>query len=289
MARQGLAGDGRRAELWAGALPEAFDLVMLGPDAGADGVHAREVVFLAGDLPDLGTLIAGVRDGREVHVLDVAGDGLAQIAAVLAGRSGVAALHIITHGAAGEVALGSVRLTQASLGAHAETLAVIGAAMAADGDILFYGCDVGAASALVGDLAIATGADIAASNDLTGAAARGGDWELEVRAGDVTAALVVDVALAASYGAVLSLGGTVVTFGTSANFISRGNNFSSSGNVIYRVSGSSSYQLKVDGAITGAYADPSHGNVYVGSLSLTKPRSTSASSTEISSRSARCD
>ena len=122
-----------------------------------------------------------------------------------------------------------------------------------------------------------------------GAAARGGDWELEVRAGDVTAALVVDVALAASYGAVLSLGGTVVTFGTSANFISRGNNFSSSGNVIYRVSGSSSYQLKVDGAITGAYADPSHGNVYVGSLSLTKPRSTSASSTEISSRSARCD
>ena len=158
-------------------------------------------------------------------------------------------------------------------------------AMAADGDILFYGCDVGAASALVGDLAIATGADIAASNDLTGAAARGGDWELEVRAGDVTAALVVDVALAASYGAVLSLGGTVVTFGTSANFISRGNNFSSSGNVIYRVSGSSSYQLKVDGAITGAYADPSHGNVYVGSLSLTKPRSTSASASSRTSSS----
>ncbi len=251
----------RRAGAQPGALPEAFDLVMLGPDSGAHQGQAREVVFLAGDLPDLGTLIEGVRDGREVHVLDMARDGLEQIATVLAGRSGVAALHVITHGAPGEVALGAVQLTQASLAAHAETLAVIGGAMAADGDILFYGCEVGAAPALVGDLAIATGADVAASNDLTGAAALGGDWELEVRAGDVTAAPVVDGALAAQYGAVLALGSTTVNFSTTGNVIDDGGYFSS-----YRVASNSSYRLRIDGASTGVYANPWTHDAYVGYL-----------------------
>ena len=46
MARQGLAGDGRRAELWAGALPEA---------PGADGADILRALGFADD--EIGRLV----------------------------------------------------------------------------------------------------------------------------------------------------------------------------------------------------------------------------------------
>jgi hypothetical protein len=63
-----------------------------------------------------------------------------------------------------------------------------GAALSADADILLYGCNVGAdaaGKAFVNLLAQATGADVAASDDLTGNAALGGDWDLEVKTGAI--------------------------------------------------------------------------------------------------------
>ena len=60
--------------------------------------------------------------------------------------------------------------------------------------ILIYGCSFGAGRAgraAVRALARATGADIAASDDPTGSAAFGGDWDLEVREGEVAARPVV--------------------------------------------------------------------------------------------------
>jgi len=59
------------------------------------------------------------------------------------------------------------------------------------GDILLYGCDVAQGEigqAFIEQLAQLTGADVAASTDLTGAAALGGDWVLEAQAGVVEAA-----------------------------------------------------------------------------------------------------
>ena len=56
------------------------------------------------------------------------------------------------------------------------------------GDLLIYGCHFGAGTTgrlAVQALARATGADVAASDDLTGNAALGGDWDLEVTEGDV--------------------------------------------------------------------------------------------------------
>ena len=55
-------------------------------------------------------------------------------------------------------------------------------------DILIYGCDVAAGSkgqAFVTALAAATGADIAASTNSTGAISRGGDWVLESTTGAI--------------------------------------------------------------------------------------------------------
>lgn len=68
-------------------------------------------------------------------------------------------------------------------------LQTIGAALGDDGDLLLYGCDVGAGTegaAFVAALAEATGADVAASDD--GSGGRGGDWDLEISSGSIDTA-----------------------------------------------------------------------------------------------------
>jgi hypothetical protein len=151
---------------------------------------SAQIAFVFNNVANYEILVGAFRPEVEVHVLDAGSDGLAQMAAILAGRSGVAALHVVGHGNVGTLDFGSVTLDAASIGAYDEVLGRIGAALAADGDILLYGCDVagGALGAkFVGQIAQATGADVAASSDATGGDDRGGNWVLEYRQGEVTA------------------------------------------------------------------------------------------------------
>ncbi|WP_262300076.1 Ig-like domain-containing protein [Microvirga sesbaniae] len=153
------------------------------------GGGAAQIAFVFDNVADSEGLVSAFRAGVEVHVLDAAQDGLAQIAAILEGRSNVEALHVVGHGSQGSLDLGTLTLDAGNIGTYSDVLGRIGNALAEDGDILLYGCNV-ADSALgaqfVGQIAQVTGADIAASIDLTGSAARGGDWTLEYRQGNVT-------------------------------------------------------------------------------------------------------
>ena len=168
----------------------AFEPVALAAQPGARDL-SRDVVFIDAGVADIGTILSDIDPAVEVHVLDTGRDGVAQMAAVLDGRQDVAAVHVFSHGDAGVLALGSGRLTGESItGRHVADLQRIGAALSADGDILLYGCDFAegeAGLAAIRSLSLATGADVAASNDLTGNADRGGDWDLEVQAGTVEA------------------------------------------------------------------------------------------------------
>ncbi|HAX19979.1 MAG TPA: hypothetical protein DCY64_06815, partial [Hydrogenophaga sp.] len=148
-----------------------------------------EIIFVdsvAGDL----TPYLGIHNG-EVYVLDADRDGVAQMAEVLKGRSGIDAVHILSHGTSGRIQLGSASLDATSIvEEHTDEMAVIAAALSADADILIYGCDVGSGSAgvdFVSALALATGADVAASMDATGSEAQGGDWVLESQQGQIDA------------------------------------------------------------------------------------------------------
>ncbi|MEO8629235.1 MAG: SBBP repeat-containing protein, partial [Betaproteobacteria bacterium] len=61
-------------------------------------------------------------------------------------------------------------------------------ALSADGDVLLYGCDVAQTPdgiAMVDALARLSGADVAASVDLTGSGSMGGDWNLEYHTGQI--------------------------------------------------------------------------------------------------------
>ena len=151
---------------------------------------AATLFFVDSSLPDLATLLAGLPANAEVHLIAPGADGVVLLADTLAGRSGIDAVHLLTHGSAGQVNLGNVTLTQANLSSYDAQWATIKGALSADADLLIYGCDVAASDAgkaLISQLAELTGADVAASTDLTGASARGGNWVLESATGSIEA------------------------------------------------------------------------------------------------------
>ncbi len=159
----------------------------------------REIVIIDGSVDDIQQLLddlnASDRD-VEVFVLDSERDGIDQITEILDGRSDVESLHIVSHGTDGGVQLGNFWLTEANLDGYAGQIASWQGSLAGEADILFYGCDLAGNQAgqnLVESLSALTGADIAASDDVTGHETLGGDWELEFQLGD----LQTDVAFSA--------------------------------------------------------------------------------------------
>ncbi|WP_313505673.1 DUF4347 domain-containing protein [Stutzerimonas kunmingensis] len=150
--------------------------------------YSREFVFIDSRVPQLDVLLAAMRPGVDLVMLDGSAEGLAQIADYLMAHPGGQAVHIVSHGRAGAVELGSHWLDSDNIHAHADALARIGQSLAPDGDILFYGCNLAAGTVgakFLDQLAQATGANIAASDDLTGSLRLGGDWQLESQAGTV--------------------------------------------------------------------------------------------------------
>jgi Ca2+-binding RTX toxin-like protein len=148
------------------------------------------IVFIDSRVQDQDILLSGLGPDIQVVCLDPSQDGLAQIAQALQGLVDQDAIHIVSHGAAGKLFLGGATLSGANLGAYGDELSAIGAALAEGGDLLLYGCNVAAGAAgrrFIDRLAGLTGADVAASTNLTGAAALGGDWVLEANIGLIQA------------------------------------------------------------------------------------------------------
>jgi len=234
-------------------IADTTQLATVAPLESLEISQRSEVTFIESDVPDLQTLLDGL-SGSEVHVIDSSQDGLQQIATILAGRSGIDALHIISHGASAILDLGALTLSSDSLAAHQSELSAIGRSLSADGDIMLYGCDVGAGASgkmFIDQLASATGADVAASTNLTGSAARGGDWNLEISSGHIETQAVVDPALAAHYQQVLAINSATLTFDTPDNFANNGSQYTSAIDIIYKVNGNSGYQFKIDGISKG--------------------------------------
>lgn len=236
----------------------------------------QEIVFILDDVGNHAQLAATLGAGREVVILDAAGDGLAQIAQALEGRSGIDALHVISHGSANGAALGSLVLGSAEVVERQSDLAAIGRSLAPDADVLLYGCDAGAGVGLADALAIATGADVAMSDDLTGHTALGGDWDLEVTSGNIETAPVVDAQVAAGWQDVLSIAGpTTITFDNGSNFTNYGSGSQPAPDAVYAVNGNGAYELVIDGAQAGSegFAYYGYGAVYMGARSASSTES----------------
>ena len=115
-----------------------------------------------------------------------------QITNALANQKDIEAIHILSHGSEGSLKLGDDVLNGNDLESFNTQLKQWGNALTENGDILLYGCDVAAGEIgnnFVKRLSELTGADVAASNDLTGNAAKGGDWDLEIVTGQIESAV----------------------------------------------------------------------------------------------------
>ena len=111
-------------------------LTALPDDAGT----SSGIVFIDASVADLDTLIASIDTTYEIVLLDANRDGVERIAEILSSRSGVEAIHFVSHGDQGELFLGTARLTLETMnGEYADELAVIGNALTDSADLLIYG------------------------------------------------------------------------------------------------------------------------------------------------------
>ena len=170
-------------------------------DETGPSTRRREVIILDPGvqnwelLRDL--LLAQPDAGRDLQlfVLDGQRDGVEQVGQILAQFRDLDAVHLLSHGTADGLQLGSTWLDGRSMLGHSEAIRSWQRAFGADGDLLLYGCDLAATDAgrsLVHSLAEWTGADVAASTDLTGHTLLGGDWDLEYRTGQLETRLVAE-------------------------------------------------------------------------------------------------
>ena len=156
----------------------------------SDTTTSQQIVFILDNVADYQSTADSLSADYEVYILSADGDALAQMVALLDGTTGLDAIHLISHGDAGVLDLGTLSLNSDNLADYSDALAALGSALSPEGDFLLYGCDVAegdAGVAFVDALALATGADVAASDDTTGPVSQGGDAVLEYESGSVEA------------------------------------------------------------------------------------------------------
>ncbi|WP_193747495.1 putative Ig domain-containing protein, partial [Cellvibrio sp. OA-2007] len=158
------------------------------------------LVFVDTGVANYQTLVDDIRSHTDANstaiiYIDATKDGIAQISDYLAGASGISAIHVISHGVAGNLQLGNQVVNENNISQYAQQLAAWKTALGEDADILLYGCDLAANQSginLLRQLSDLTGADIAASSDLSGNGRAGADWDLEEKVGVIEAKTLFD-------------------------------------------------------------------------------------------------
>ena len=165
---------------WTTALPATSSQSEALPAAATQALGGHEDEGPRVDVSRIGDVEVVVIDGRF--------DGIEQVTDILSAHHGLAAVQILSHGATGNLRLGSSVLNADKLEQQKARISGWGAALRPEGDLLLYGCEVADAPGgvqFVQNLAEATGADAAASTNRTGGAVAGGDWTLEYHTGAV--------------------------------------------------------------------------------------------------------
>ncbi|MEG3970223.1 DUF4347 domain-containing protein, partial [Microcoleus sp. T2B6] len=272
-------------------------------------VSLSSIAFIDTKVENYQSLIAGVKPGTEVVVLDGNKDAIDQITEVLALRTNIDSIHIVSHGASGSLQLGNGCLSADNVETYSEKLQQWRSALSVDADILIYGCNVASSPraypkvrqgmnslsqsssrlkptaypkvrqgmnspaqsssrlkptenklnkqsssedfryetgnsfpggsdeyaidneyaiddrhardidgvAFIQRIAQLTNTNVAASKNLTGSVAKGGDWELEVRTGSIETPLVFEAEVLAGYEYVLNSFGDATNFGAWTN------------------------------------------------------------------------
>ncbi|MCM2372640.1 SdrD B-like domain-containing protein [Aporhodopirellula aestuarii] len=156
-------------------------------------------------------LINRSEEDRTLEVILLQGDasGFDQVSELLASRQDLDAIHVVSHGEQGAFRLGNDWVDSQSLYVNSGSVAAWGDALTTDADILLYGCDIAGSEQgieLVEQLASLTDANVAASDDDTGASQQDADWELEHHHGSVETEIAFSESAQSSYSHRLAAG-----------------------------------------------------------------------------------
>ena len=170
-----------------------LDLTIALASPQEDQPTQTEVVFVDTTVTDHQQIIDSLTnssDQNTEYVVYALNDdqSITDVDEALSAHTNLAAIHFITHGTDANFRLGSSVVNTQTLAQYADSLNHWGAALAVDGDILFYGCNLAETNEgrqLVSDIANATNADVGASDDRTGHASQNADWQLEYAVGDI--------------------------------------------------------------------------------------------------------
>jgi Ca2+-binding RTX toxin-like protein len=172
---------------------------------------AKDIVFIDTAVSDYNSLIAGIKPGLRVVILDPTKDGITQITESLAVGT-FKSIHIVSHGTQGSLQLGATQLNTENIAVYSHQLEQWANTLTNDADILLYGCDVanGEGTKFVQEISQLTGANVAASINKTGSAALGGDWNLEFSVGEINSSLAFQTEAMQAYNGVLAVAGDVI-------------------------------------------------------------------------------
>ncbi|WP_236200292.1 VCBS domain-containing protein [Pseudomonas pseudonitroreducens] len=188
----------------------------------------RNLVVIDARLENRDQLAANLPVGTTALVVDAGQDAIAAISSALAQLGKVDSIQIFSHGATGQFTLGNQTFTSQSVDQLGERLSAWRGELNAGADIQLYGCDVGAGSAgqaLVNELARWTGADVGASSNATGSRTAGGDWNLEVRAGDVDKTIALSASTLVDFQGLLANASPTVAMGSGGSAVRLGDQF----------------------------------------------------------------
>jgi Ca2+-binding RTX toxin-like protein len=162
----------------------------------------RSLVFIDSAVEDKESIAARMLPGQQVVILDSTKNGIEQITSELekyASTNGaIDSVHIISHGNSGSLQLGNTALDSNNIEQYKSQLEKWQTSLDPEADFMVYGCEVGAGTGanFVDRFSQLTGADVAASTNLTG---RDGDWNLEYVKGQIESPLALEPEAMASY------------------------------------------------------------------------------------------
>jgi tyrosinase len=151
------------------------------------------LIFIDSRVNNYQSLLSEIQvDNVEVFLLDPTKDGIIEISQTIDHYQNIQSINIVSHGDVGSMQLGSTYLSIDTLSQYRDQLTGWSEYLSEKADLLFYSCNLAKGSqglTFVESISNITGADIAASNNLTGNKQLGGDWELEVTTGLIEADL----------------------------------------------------------------------------------------------------
>ena len=156
--------------------------------------NGKKLLFIDASLPNLQQFIKGANDDVHIELVHPFDNGFDKITETLGKYNNVSEIHVFSHGAENLIKLGNADISKDDVFQYADAMLGWRQHLAPGADILFYGCNIAGneeGQTLIDLISGFSGADVAASDDVTGHYSLAGDWDLEYQTGKIEAQLPI--------------------------------------------------------------------------------------------------